>query len=67
MTMKHSVKFKCLKIHRSFLNLIGHGVVMEGNRKKTGCLQTFGGHCMLVFSVYSLCSAITIYFDFHTF
>ena len=23
-------------------NLIGHGVVMEGNRKMTGCLQTFG-------------------------
>jgi len=26
--------------------LIGHGVVMEGNRKKTGCLQAFGGHCI---------------------
>ena len=30
------------------LNLIGHGVVMEGNRKMTGCLQTFGGHCICV-------------------
>jgi len=27
-------------------NLIGHGVVMEGNRKMPGCLQTFGGHCI---------------------
>jgi len=35
MTMKHSVKLKCLKMHRSFLNLIGHGVVMECNRKMT--------------------------------
>ena len=24
-------------MHRSFLNLIGHGVVMEGNRKMTDC------------------------------
>ena len=44
MTMKHSVKLKCLKMLRSFFNWIGHGVVMEGNRKTTGCLQTFGGH-----------------------
>jgi len=29
------------------LSLIGHGVVMEGNRKLTGWLQTFGGHCIL--------------------
>jgi len=28
-----------------FFNLIGHCVVMEVNRKMTGCLQTFGGHC----------------------
>jgi len=27
------------------LNLIGNSVKMEGNRKMTGCLQTFGGHC----------------------
>jgi len=48
MTMKHSVKLKYSKIHRSFLNLIGHGVVMESNifRKMTGGLQTFGGHCI---------------------
>jgi len=46
MSMKNSVKLKCLKMQRSFLNLIWHGVVMEGNRKMTGCLQTFGGHCM---------------------
>ena len=26
--------------------MIGHGVVMEGNRKMTGCLQTFGVHCL---------------------
>ena len=45
--MKHSVKFKCLKMHRSFFNLIRHGVVIEGNKKMTGCLQTFGGHCIL--------------------
>jgi len=24
--------------------LKGHGVIMEGNRKMTGCLQPFGGH-----------------------
>jgi len=41
MTLKHSVKIKCLKMHRSFFNLIEHGVVMEGNRKMTGCLQTY--------------------------
>jgi len=34
-------------MHRNFINLIGHGVVMEGNRKMTGCLQTFGGHCII--------------------
>jgi len=47
MTIKHSVKCvrKCIGFF--LLNLIGHGVVMEGNRKMTGCLQTFGGHCML--------------------
>jgi len=28
--------------------LIGHGVVMEGNRKMRGCLQTFGGHCIIM-------------------
>jgi len=51
MTMKHSVKLKCLKMHRScFFYLIGHGVVMEGNRKMTGCLQTFGGYCRFVLS-----------------
>jgi len=27
--------------------LTEHGVVIEGNRKMTGCLQTFGGHCIL--------------------
>ena len=27
--------------------MIGHGVVMEGNKKMRGCLQTFGGHCIL--------------------
>jgi len=32
MTMKHSVS----KMHKIFFNLIGHGVVMEGNRKMTG-------------------------------
>ena len=46
--MKHSVKLKCLKMHRSFFNLIGHGVVMESNRKMTGFLQTCGGHCIIV-------------------
>ena len=45
--MRHSVKLKCLKMHWSFLNLIGHGVVMEVNRKMTGCLQTYGGHCIV--------------------
>ena len=25
--------------------MIGHGVVMESNKKMTGCLQTYGGHC----------------------
>ena len=39
-TMTHSVKLKCLKMLRIFFNLIGHGVVMEGERKMTGCLQT---------------------------
>jgi len=34
-------------MHRSFFNLIEHGVVMKGNRQMTGCLQTFGGHCIL--------------------
>jgi len=48
MTMKHSVKLKCLKMHRSFFNFIQHGVVMKGNRKMIGCLQTFGGHCIWV-------------------
>jgi len=48
MTIKHSVKLKCLKMHRSFFNLIGHGVVMEGNWKMTGCLETFGGHCSVL-------------------
>jgi len=33
MIMKHSVKLKCLKMHRNIINLIGHGVVMEGNKK----------------------------------
>jgi len=28
------------------LNMIGHGVVMEGNKNMTGCFQTFGGHCI---------------------
>jgi len=41
MTMKHSTKLNCLKMRWSFLNFIGHDVVMEGNRKMTGCLQTF--------------------------
>jgi len=27
--------------------MIGHGVVMECNRKMTGCLQNFGGHCIM--------------------
>ena len=27
---------------------MGHGVVVDGNRKMTGCLQTFGGHCMYI-------------------
>jgi len=27
------------------LNLIGHGVAMEGNGEMTGCLQIFCGHC----------------------
>ena len=43
--MEHLVKLNCY-MHRSFFNLIGPGVVMEGNRKMRGCLQTFGGHCM---------------------
>jgi len=51
MTMKLSVKLKCLKMHRSCFNLIGHGVVMEGNRKMTGCLQTFGGHCKWLYII----------------
>ena len=42
MTIEHSVTLNCLNL---LLNLIGHGVIMEGNRKMTGCLQTFGGHC----------------------
>ena len=46
MTMEHSVKLNCLNILRR--NLIGHGVVMEGNRKMSGCLQTFGWHCIYV-------------------
>jgi len=29
------------------LNLLGNGVIMEGNRKMTCCLQTFGGHCIM--------------------
>ena len=29
------------------LNLLEHGVDMEGNMKMTGCLQTVCGHCML--------------------
>jgi len=34
-------------MHRiKLFNMIGHGVVMEGNRKMTGCLQNFGGHCI---------------------
>jgi len=28
--------------------MIGHCVVIEGNRKMTGCLQTFCGHCINV-------------------
>jgi len=59
MTMKHLVIVKCLKMHRSFLNLIGHGVVMEGNRKMTGCLQTFGGHCIFIDVMISCICVIT--------
>jgi len=25
---------------------MGHGVIIECNRKMTGCLLTFGGHCI---------------------
>ena len=36
---------------------------MEGNRKMTGCLQTFGGHCIFdaVFSHLSLTNKINKY------
>jgi len=44
MTMEHLVKLNCLNMHGNIF--IGHGVVLEGNRKMTGCLQTFGGHCI---------------------
>ena len=55
MTIKHSVKLKCLKKGLgAFFNLIGHGVVMEGNRKMTGCLQTFGGHCMYTCALFEV-------------
>jgi len=36
MTMKHSVELVFENAYRSFLNLIEHGIVMEGNRKMTG-------------------------------
>jgi len=38
---------------QKLLNLIGHGVVKEGHRKLTGCLQTFGGHCIEVYTQFS--------------
>jgi len=44
--MEHSVKLNLFEHAKDLLNLIGHGVVIEGNRKMTGCLQTFGGHCI---------------------
>jgi len=42
--------------------LIGHSVVMKGNRKMTGCLQTFGGHCIydLKSSTNILCYSLLI-------
>jgi len=40
-------KIQLFKHTYKFLNFIGHGDAMEGNRKILGCLQTFGGHCML--------------------
>ena len=39
-------KMKLFEHAYELLNLIGHSVVMEGNRKMTGCLQTFGSHCI---------------------
>ena len=47
MTMKHSVELKCLKCIGVLFNFKGHGFVMAGNRKMTGCFQTFSGHCVL--------------------
>jgi len=44
MTMEHVVKM-CEHAYE-LLNVIEHSVVMEINRKMTGCLQTFGGHCI---------------------
>jgi len=48
MTMEHSVKLNCLNMHIVIIfDLIAHGVVMEGKRKMTGGLQTFGGHFII--------------------
>jgi len=46
--MEHSVKL--FEHAYELFNLIGHAVIMNGNRTMTGCLQTFGGHCLVTFS-----------------
>jgi len=39
-------------MHWSFFLFDGHGVVIEGNRKMSGCLRTFGGHCIIILYIY---------------
>jgi len=46
LTMEHSVKLEKFEHAYELLTLIGHGVILEGSRKMTGCLQTSGGQCI---------------------